>query len=110
MASTKAAIILAALGGLCELAGILTVVREIASDRNRAKRMLSKPRKYTPPERRYPAKLGNHSFGIGGYGGQGVVASVMRPSADDQITRLAAEVGNGLLKVKQMTDEEQSDG
>lgn len=106
MSTTEAAIILAALGGLCEIAGILTVVREIALDRDRAKQMLSKPRNYTPPERHYPAKLGSHSFGIGGYGGQGVVASLMRPSADDQITRLAAEVGNGLLKVKQMTDEE----
>jgi hypothetical protein len=106
MSTTDVAIILAALGGLCEIAGILTVVREIASDRDRAKRMLSKPRNYEPPERHYPAKLGSHSFGVGGYGGQGVVASIMRPSTDDQITRLAAEVGNGLLKVKQMTDEE----
>lgn len=106
MSTTDTAIVLAALGGLCEIAGILTVVREIASDRVRAKRMLSKPRNYTPPERHYPAKLGSHSFGVGGYGGQGVVASIMRPSTDDQITRLAAEVGNGLLKVKQMADEE----
>jgi hypothetical protein len=106
MSTIDIAIVLAALGGLCEVAGILTVVREIASDRDRAKQMLSKPRNYTPPERRYPPKLGSHSFGIGGYGGHGVVASTMRPSTDDQITRLAAEVGNSLLKVKQMTDEE----
>jgi len=106
MSTTDVAIALVALGGLCEVAGVLTVVREIASDRDRAKRMLSKPRNYTPPERHYPAELGSHSFGVGGYGGQGVVASIMRPSTDDQITRLAAEVGNGLLKVKQMTDEE----
>ena len=106
MFTTDLAIVLAALGGLCEIAGILTVVREIASDRDRAKRMLSKPRNYTPPERHYPAKLGNHSFGVSGYGGQGVVASTMRPSIDNQITRLAAEVGNGLVKVKQLTDEE----
>jgi hypothetical protein len=106
MSTTDVAIIFAALGGLCEIAGILTVVREIASDRDRAKRMLSKPRNYTPPKRHYPAKLGSHSFGVGGYGGQGVVASTMRPSIDNQITRLAAEVGNGLVKVKQTTDEE----
>lgn len=106
MSTTDLAIVSAVLGGLCEIAGILTVVREIASDRNRAKRMLSNPRNYTSPERRYPAKLGSHSFGIGGYGGQGVVASTMRPSTDGQITRLAAEMGNGLLKVKEMTDEE----
>jgi hypothetical protein len=106
MSTTAVAIVLATLGGLCELAGILTVVREIASDRDRAKRMLSKPRDYTSPERHYPAKLRSHSFGAGGYGGQGVVASTMRPSTDRQITQLAAEVGNGLLKVKQLTDEE----
>lgn len=106
MSTTDIAIILAGLGGLCEIAGIITVVREIALDRSRAKRMLSKPRNYTAPERRYPPKLGSHSFGVGGYGGQGVVASTMRPSADQQITRLAVEVANGLLKVKQMTDEE----
>lgn len=103
---TAVAIILTALGGLCEIAGILTVVREIAADRDRAKRMLSKPRNYTPPKRHYPAKLGSHSFGVGGYGGQGVVASTMRPNTDQQITRLAAEMGNGLVKVKQMADEE----
>jgi hypothetical protein len=106
MSTADIAIALAALGGLCEIAGILTVVREIASDRDRAKRMLSKPRNYTPPERHYPAKLGSHSFGAGGYGGQGVVASTMRPGTDHQITRLAAELGNGLLAVREMTDEE----
>lgn len=106
MSTTDVAIAFASLGGLCEIAGILTVVREIASDRERARRMLSKPRNYKPPERQYPAKLGSHSFGVGGYGGQGVVASMMRPSTDHQITRLAAEVGNGLLAVREMTDEE----
>lgn len=106
MSTTDVAIALAALGGLCETAGILTVVREIALDRVRAKQMLSTPRNHTQPERRYPAELGSHSFGAGGYGSQGVVASTMRPSAEHQITRLAAEVGNGLLKVKQLTDEE----
>lgn len=106
MSATAVAIVLAALGGLCEIAGILTVVREISADRNRAKRMFSKPRNYTPPERHCPAKLGSHSFGVGGYGGQGVVASTMRPSTDQQITRLAAEMGNGLMKLKQITDEE----
>lgn len=106
MSTSEIAIVLAGLGGLCEIAGIFTVVREIALDRDHARRMLAKPRNYTSPERRYPAELGSHSFGIGGYGGQGVVASTMRPSTDDQITRLAAEAGNGLLKLKKMTDEE----
>jgi hypothetical protein len=106
MPTSDIAIVLAAFGGLCEIAGILTVVREIASDRDRARRMLAKPRDYTPPERSYPATLGRHSFGVGGYGGQGVVASTLRPSTDDQITQLAAEAGNGLLKLKKVTDEE----
>jgi hypothetical protein len=106
MSTADLAIVLATLGGLCEIAGIFTLVREIASDRDRARRMLAKPRDYTSPERSYPAKLGSHSFGIGGYGGQGVIASTLRPDTEDQITRLAAEAGNGLLKLKQVTDEE----
>jgi hypothetical protein len=93
MSTTDVAIVLATFGGLCEIAGILTVVREIASDRDRAKRMLSKPRNYTSPERHYPAKLGSQSFGVGGYGGQGVVASTMRPSTDRQITQTRRRSG-----------------
>lgn len=55
-------IVLSVLGGISELVGVLTVVREIGHDRARAKRLFSTPREYVPPERRYPPRLGRHSL------------------------------------------------
>ena len=42
-------------GGLSELAGLAMVVREIASDRDRARQLLNRKRDIRPPRRTYPA-------------------------------------------------------
>jgi hypothetical protein len=100
VSTNELAIALSALGGISEVVGVSAVVREIAEDRARAKKLFSTSREYTPPERRYPARLGRHSFGIGGFGGQGAVASTMRPKIEDQITDLAASTGNTILDIQ----------
>jgi hypothetical protein len=107
--SSELAIALGALGGVFEVAGVLTVVWEVAGDRKRAKALLSAPRNYQPPERRYPARLGNHSFGVGGYSGQGAVASTQRQSPDEAITSLAASTGNALLALRESLDKERDE-
>jgi hypothetical protein len=107
--TSELAIALTVLGGLSEVVGLFTVVREIAADRARARELLSVPRKYAPPERQYPTPLGRHSFGMGGFGGQGAVASIMRPKVDDQITDLAAATGNAMLDMKKIVDQDRDE-
>lgn len=103
------AITLTALGGAAEVIGVSTVIREISRDRDRARRMFSTQREYKPPERRYPQRLGRHSFGTGGFGGRGLVAASMRPSLDDQITDLAAEMGNAVIEVQRQVYADRDD-
>lgn len=86
------------------MVGLYTVVREIAADRARAKRLLTEPREHKPAKRNYPAPLGQHSFGVGGFGGQGAVASIMRPNIEDQITNLAVATGNAMLDMRKDID------
>jgi hypothetical protein len=109
VSTNELAITLAVLGGISEVVGVLTVVREIAEDRARAKELFSTPREYVPPERRYPARLGRHSFGVGGFGGQGAVASIMRPKIEDQITDLAASAGNAMLDMQKSIYEDRDE-
>lgn len=104
MATGSLAIVLTVLGGLSEVVGVYTVVREIAADRARAKTLLTAPREHKPAKRNYPAPLGQHSFGAGGFGGQGAVASIMRPSIEDQITNLAVATGNAMLNMRKDID------
>jgi hypothetical protein len=65
------AIILAVLGALAELAGLGMVIREIASDRDRARGLLDKERRWksgvrTPPRRVSPSSLEARSrFSVG---------------------------------------------
>lgn len=101
-----AAIALTVVGCLSEVLGVFTVIREIAADRARARQLLSEPRSYERPQRHYPPPLGRHSFGAGGFGGAGVVASIQRPSLEDQITDLAAQTANALITVRKDVDEE----
>jgi hypothetical protein len=51
------AVILSVLGGLCELAGLGMVIREIGADRARARELLARDREYVPPRREYPSKI-----------------------------------------------------
>ena len=87
----------------------MTVISEIARDRTRAKELFSVQRDYVPPERRFPARLDRHSFGIGGFGGQGAVATTMIPKVEDQITDLAAATGNTLIDAQRQIYEDRDE-
>ena len=109
MSTNAVAVALTVLGGLSEVVGVFTVVREIAADRARAEKLLSTPRAYQPPERRYAARLDRHAFGVGGFGDQGVVASIQRPEVEDQITGLAAAAGNAMLGMRKDIDKDRDE-
>src|ERR1700709_918853 len=100
MVASELAIWLTSIGGVAQALGLFTVVREIRKDRKRASEILSVERGPSIPERREPPALNRASFGIGGFGGRGVVASIQRPTVDDQITDLAATLGNTLIEAQ----------
>jgi len=64
------AIIFAALGAFSEIFGLVMVVRQIAADRDRARKLLNKHRNWHPPKRPGPRRVSASSINVrpGGLG------------------------------------------
>jgi hypothetical protein len=103
---TALAIILSLAGGACELTGLTLVVREILSDRQRARRLLARLDAPRRPQRTYPGPMTAPPFPrpeymSGLYGPRQQLEGVAK-----HIERNQAEVGNALVKLKKLTDQE----
>jgi hypothetical protein len=102
---TAAAIICSILGGACELAGVALVVIGIRDDRNRARDLFDKPVKVKRPKVTYPGRMSGattpgSTAWASSYGGSSERAIIKR------ITDLEASVGNALIKMKKIMDEQ----
>jgi hypothetical protein len=95
--------ILTAVGGGFELVGLGLVVKEIADDRARARRLFSPRRRKLKPRRRYPGRLSAGSLA-------GSRSNSMRPAATQQreleaaTAKMGAILANGLIGMRKALD------
>jgi len=89
---------LSSLGALCELAGLVLVVREIRSDPERGRRLLESLEQPDRPNRTYPAPVQP------ALGPRTTYADTARTG--ETFRRLEADVANALAKLKRTTDAE----
>jgi Flp pilus assembly CpaE family ATPase len=97
-AAAVVATVLSSLGALCELAGLVLVVREIRSDRERGRRLLESLEQPARPNRTYPAPM-RPALGA-------PLTGADMERTGDTFRRLEAGVANALLKLKRTTDAE----
>jgi hypothetical protein len=94
---------LTAAGGASELLGLVLVVKEIAEDRARARRLFSPRRRKSKPKRRYPGRVSPGPT-------TGSPFSSMRPAADQQrelevaVRKIGAMLANGLIDMRKALD------
>jgi hypothetical protein len=102
---TAVAIALSSIGGLLEAGGLILVVREIASDRNRGRellRVLDAPRS---PERHYPGRVSASPFTSELTNPAFTTPHHVRAIAD-RIQRDNASIANAFVALKKATDNE----
>ena len=105
-ACAVAAIALSTAGGTAELLGLFMVWREIASDRQRGRRLLRDLETRQPPRRRYPPPTSGSSpltpqWASSVYGSERQISGIV-----GRIQGLEASVGNALIALKKGTDAE----
>lgn len=95
------AIILAVLGAGAQVVGLGTVVWQIKGDRDRARSLLDKQRKWKPPNRPPPRRVGPGSINVK----PPALSSLQVGSADRQLAGLFASLVNGHNQMVRDTEE-----
>jgi hypothetical protein len=102
---TALAIVLTAVGGACELAGLWIVVRGILQDRQRAARLLVRRERKPGPKRSYPAEVFSSGltppWASSMYGDRMQMRGVI-----EHVQRLEASVANILIRIRKAVDTE----
>jgi hypothetical protein len=104
-ATTGVAIGLSTLGAAAELVGLLLVVREIANDRERGRRLLLKLEAPPSPERHYPPRF-TPSMSPPEYANPAWSQSMHVEGVIRHVRQLEAAVGNGFIGLRKTMDAE----
>jgi hypothetical protein len=94
------AITLAAIGGVSELFGLAMVVREISSDRDRARTLLDKKRNFRPAHRGSPRRV--HASSLES---RSPLTQMQRGGAERQVLGQIASLATGMNRLTHETGE-----
>jgi len=101
------AVAVSALGGLLELGGLVVVIRQIASDRTQARRLLAPRSPGERPKHAYPAHIHPSSWLPPAQASVMMTSSQQVEAVRKEVRELETSVANALVRLKKTADQAQ---